>query len=60
VHCWAGVSRSATIVIAYLMRKNKWPLETAMDYVKQKRNFINPNHGFLAKLKDFETNHKTK
>jgi len=50
VNCFAGISRSATIVIAYLMYKNKWGLEDAVSFVRSKRYFINPNYGFLYQL----------
>ena len=33
IHCMAGVSRSATLLIAYLMKKNNWSLEEAYLYV---------------------------
>jgi protein-tyrosine phosphatase len=36
VHCAAGMSRSATIVIAYLMWKQKMLLSDAIDFVKKK------------------------
>lgn len=54
VHCNAGVSRAATIVIAYLMKINHWSLEKAYGYVKEKRSKIRPNAGFQAQLKTFE------
>jgi protein-tyrosine phosphatase len=49
INCFAGVSRSATIVIAYLIYKNKWDITTVISYVKSKR-FINPNYGFICQL----------
>jgi protein-tyrosine phosphatase len=48
VHCWAGVSRSATIVIAYLMRMHEMQLGLAFNLVRTKRMIVNPNHGFMA------------
>lgn len=54
VHCWAGISRSATIVIAYLMWKNKLSYNEAYWSVKNKRKFISPNDGFVRQLKEFE------
>jgi protein-tyrosine phosphatase len=50
VHCMAGVSRSATVVIAYLMKTNKWKYEETLKYVREKRNIVGPNEGFLRQL----------
>jgi len=46
VHCFAGVSRSATIVIAYLMQEHGLTLTDALMHVRKQRYFINPNDGF--------------
>jgi len=54
VHCMAGISRSATIVIGYLMRNNKWDTQFAINFVKEKRNMISPNLGFIAQLFKYE------
>ncbi|KAJ0171128.1 hypothetical protein K1T71_013327 [Dendrolimus kikuchii] len=54
VHCHFGVSRSATIVIAYIMEKYKLTFEQAFLYVRQRRKFINPNPGFVNQLKEFQ------
>eukprot|EP01023_Acetabularia_acetabulum_P023539 TRINITY_DN22988_c0_g1_i2.p1 TRINITY_DN22988_c0_g1~~TRINITY_DN22988_c0_g1_i2.p1 ORF type:complete len:298 (+),score=40.50 TRINITY_DN22988_c0_g1_i2:254-1147(+) len=43
VHCRYGVSRSATLVLAYLMRSRKWSLMQAQDYLSGQRPCINPN-----------------
>lgn len=53
VHCYFGVSRSATIVIAYLMEKHRLGYEAAMQRVKSKRRFVMPNPGFINQLKLF-------
>lgn len=47
VHCAAGVSRSATIVIYYIMRSNRWTFAKSLQFVKQKRSVICPNEGFI-------------
>ena len=54
VHCAAGVSRSASVVVAYTMWKNKWPLDKALEWVMERRPCIKPNDGFMAQLKQFE------
>ncbi|KFB46988.1 hypothetical protein ZHAS_00014997 [Anopheles sinensis] len=51
VHCYFGVSRSATIVIAYLMEKYRLGYEAAFQRVKAKRRFVMPNPGFVNQLK---------
>ena len=53
VHCLGGVSRSATIVIAYMIKTKKWKMRRALKYVKEKRSCINPNKGFLDQLDDY-------
>jgi len=54
VHCRAGISRSSTIVIAYLMAQNKWEYEKAFKFTKSKRECIWPNDGFCQQLKLYE------
>ena len=49
VHCFAGVSRSATLVIAYFMWKNKKPYKEVYDMVYKQR-MIGPNLGFRQQL----------
>lgn len=45
VHCFAGVSRSATGVIMYLMKKNDWSYYKAYSHCKKNRSIISPNKG---------------
>ena len=54
VHCFAGVSRSSTIVIAYLMKARRKSLTEIAKYVKSKRSVVSPNTGFYRQLMDFE------
>ncbi|KAL8515333.1 hypothetical protein ACS0TY_014153 [Phlomoides rotata] len=54
VHCFAGRSRSATVVVAYLMYKNGMRLSEALEYVKRKRPCISPNAGFMLQLQTYE------
>ncbi|OMJ86905.1 hypothetical protein SteCoe_11454 [Stentor coeruleus] len=50
VHCAAGVSRSASFVIAYIMVKYNYPFDQAKEIVKQKRGCVWPNTGFQRQL----------
>ena len=54
VHCFAGVSRSATLVIAYFMWKNKKPYKEVYEFVNKRRS-IGPNYGFRKQLLIFES-----
>ena len=54
IHCMAGVSRSASIVIAYLMYKEHKKYFQIYSEVKKKRSIIIPNFGFVFQLKYFE------
>ncbi|OWF49443.1 dual specificity protein phosphatase 19-like [Mizuhopecten yessoensis] len=51
VHCNAGVSRAATVVIGYLMSREGMTLQHAYGHVKDKRPAIRPNDGFQSQLK---------
>ncbi|KAL7645891.1 UNVERIFIED_CONTAM: hypothetical protein RMT77_002788 [Armadillidium vulgare] len=53
VHCYHGVSRSACIVVAYLMKKYDIYVDSALERVKAKRNEIKPNSGFICQLHYF-------
>ncbi|XP_077378534.1 dual specificity protein phosphatase 2 [Festucalex cinctus] len=55
VHCQAGISRSATICLAYLMHTRRVRLDEAFDFVKQRRQIISPNLAFMGQLLQFET-----
>jgi len=64
VHCFAGVSRSATVVCDFICKYEPTLLddtgpeapvtnkvESSIEYVKKFRENINPNHGFIKLLK---------
>ncbi|XP_052185148.1 protein-tyrosine-phosphatase MKP1-like [Diospyros lotus] len=50
VHCCQGVSRSTSLVIAYLMWKERQSFDDAFQYVKAARGVTNPNMGFACQL----------
>ena len=55
VHCMAGISRSVSIVIAYLMYNYKLSVKTAMDQVREFRPCASPNLGFCGQLFKFDS-----
>ena len=54
IHCYMGSSRSATIVILYLMKQYNMSLEKAIHFIKSKRDIININTTFLTNLRNYE------
>ena len=60
VHCKAGVSRSASVVIGYLIHHHGMSYQEAYDHVKCRRAAIKPNDGFIRQLKEYASTHTTK
>ncbi|KRX09238.1 hypothetical protein PPERSA_05907 [Pseudocohnilembus persalinus] len=56
IHCAHGKSRSASIVIMFLMKSLKWSYKQAHDFVKFRRECIEPNFGFQKQLEQFYLN----
>jgi protein-tyrosine phosphatase len=54
VHCGAGISRSSTIVCAFLIRNSQIPYTISIKYIREKRSIVRPNSGFRKQLKTFE------
>lgn len=54
MHCLAGVSRSVTLVIAYIMTVTDFGWEDALHTVRAGRSCANPNLGFQRQLQEFE------
>ncbi|XP_061177534.1 dual specificity protein phosphatase 14-like isoform X2 [Saccostrea echinata] len=54
VHCVAGVSRSATICMAYLIKYHRMTLEQAYQHCKKRRPVVHPNAGFWRQLIEYE------
>ncbi|KAK7895583.1 hypothetical protein WMY93_020908 [Mugilogobius chulae] len=55
VHCQAGISRSATICLAYLMKRKRVRLDEAFEFVRRRRSIISPNFSFMGQLLQFES-----
>ena len=70
VHCYAGISRSSTIILNYIIKdqylnnintykeKPEDVVNHVLSYSKQRRYFINPNNGFLEQLKYAAKNYR--
>ncbi|KAF5348344.1 hypothetical protein D9758_010942 [Tetrapyrgos nigripes] len=55
VHCQQGISRSAAVVIAYLIRNHGMSYDAAYTHVRRQRPCIKPNSGFVNVLREWET-----
>lgn len=54
VHCVAGVSRSVTVTLAYLMQRHRLCLRDAFELVRSRKTDIAPNFHFMRQLHSFE------
>ncbi|PNF14174.1 Dual specificity protein phosphatase 22 [Cryptotermes secundus] len=55
IHCLAGMSRSVTVAVAYIMSVTSLNWKDALKVVRVGRAVANPNFGFQKQLQDFET-----
>lgn len=55
VHCMCGVSRSSTLVAAYLIKEKGMTAEDAINHLHDCRNKVNPNEGFRQQLQYYES-----
>jgi atypical dual specificity phosphatase len=53
VHCGEGISRSVSVVAAFLMAQYGWSPMEAVQYIKSKRRVANPNFGFVQQLGEY-------
>eukprot|EP01084_Bolivina_argentea_P094462 169813_1 len=56
VHCWAGASRSPTMIAAYLIKYKNFTCTDALNLLAEKRNVAYPKAYFLEQLTQFESN----
>ncbi|KAJ7084854.1 protein-tyrosine phosphatase-like protein [Mycena belliarum] len=53
VHCVLGISRSTTVLAAYLIKSMSLTPSAAISFIKQRRPRVQPNYGFLKQLAAF-------
>lgn len=53
VHCVQGMSRSASVVSAYLMAAHGWSVREAVEFVRSKSHNALPNSGFVSQLQEY-------
>ncbi|KAG6604580.1 phosphatase Slingshot 2 protein [Phytophthora cinnamomi] len=53
VHCNKGVSRSSSMVVAYLMKLRAMSFEQALAFVVERRPIANPNESFRRQLQEY-------
>lgn len=54
-HCYAGASRSTSVVVAYLVSSQSMDVDEALALVKSKRKISQPNSGFVAQVRSWHS-----
>ena len=54
VHCMQGASRSGLVMTAYIMHKNRWTRDEAMEFIRARRPQLRPNPAFMDLLSEWE------
>ncbi|KAL7673138.1 hypothetical protein ACOME3_008009 [Neoechinorhynchus agilis] len=54
VHCASGISRAPSFIAAYLLWSCKVSLDMALDAIRARRPYINPNRSFFKQLQEYE------
>ena len=56
VHCMAGVSRSVSVVLAYMMSLSEAHIDILLNKIKESRPIAQPNTEFMCQLVSFRDN----
>jgi hypothetical protein len=54
VHCRNGVSRSGMVMAAYLMQREGWTRDQALEFLRSRRPGVRPNPAFMQLLLEWE------
>ena len=57
VHCYYGISRSACLVIVYLIAEYNFTYQEALEITQKCRGIVNPNLYYLMLLEEFHQKH---
>jgi protein-tyrosine phosphatase len=60
IHCAAGISRSVSIICAYLIKKKKWNFNRAINFIRETKPLVNPNCGFEQQLHEYSLRNNSK
>lgn len=55
VHCSAGISRSPTLVLAYMIKRYQLTARDAFEKMRALRSIVDPNIGFISQLREWES-----
>ena len=58
IHCSYGISRSTTILCAFIIKKFGINVQRSLEMIKNKRSIVNPNSGFIEQLNQFYIQNK--
>ena len=53
IHCSMGMSRSASLVIFYIMKEKGWNFNDCLNYIRERRPIVCPNDGFEKQLRHY-------
>jgi hypothetical protein len=54
VHCMNGISRSGMVMTAYLMERERWSRDQALEFLRSRRPGVRPNRAFMELLLEWE------
>ena len=57
IHCTYGKSRSASVVLFYIMNEKKWDYDTCFQYMRARRPLVSPIEHFEMQLREYYDKH---
>ena len=52
IHSLHGKSRSATVMVAYLMKKYQWTLDKCLEYITSKKDHLEVRDNYLRQMQE--------